>query len=92
MSDTGDNEQWYWDLGRGIAVRASDRGPFTEMMGPYSSKAEAERWQERVDERNTAWDDDDEEWESRGESPDDDTSSGPAGSTDVDADDLGFTS
>ena len=62
---TGD-EQWFWDLGRGIAVRASERGPGTRTMGPYASRADAEQWRERVEERNTAWEDDDQEWEGAG--------------------------
>jgi hypothetical protein len=32
------------------------------MLGPYPTRAEAEHWRERVEERNEAWDDADEEW------------------------------
>ena len=58
-----DDERWYWDLSHGRAVRASERGPGAQTMGPYESRAEAERWQERVDERNEAWADADDEWD-----------------------------
>lgn len=93
MSDSAENEQWYWDLGRGTAVRASERGPFTEMMGPYASKAEAERWQERVEERNTTWEDQDDEWEGKDDRPAD--AAGPVSGAkeavldDIDADHTG---
>jgi hypothetical protein len=35
------------------------------MLGPYRSRAEAEHWQSKVDERNDEWDDADEAWEER---------------------------
>ncbi len=62
MTPSPDEERWYWDLSRGTAVRASERGPGAQTMGPYASRAEAERWQERVDDRNEAWEEADEEW------------------------------
>jgi len=56
------DEQWYWDLQRGVAVPASQRRVASQMLGPYASRAEAERWQETVSDRNEAWDDADDEW------------------------------
>ncbi len=67
MSD----EQWYWSLTAGRAVPASERGPADDVLGPYASREEAERWKERVEARNDSWDDADREWE--GEDPDDAT-------------------
>jgi hypothetical protein len=57
-----DESQWYWDLRRKVAVPASRRGPFDQVLGPYASRAEAEHWKERVDERNAEWEQEDEEW------------------------------
>jgi hypothetical protein len=54
--------EWYWDLERKIAVPASERGPGERMLGPYPSRAEAEQWRQRVEERNARWDDEDEAW------------------------------
>ena len=59
MSD----EQWYWDLKQERAVPASERGPAEDLLGPYPSKADAEHWRERFDERNEAWEQADREWE-----------------------------
>lgn len=58
------DERWYWCLEhdraeQGRVCRAASR------MGPYESAEEAARWKERVEERNDAWDDEDEEWETR---------------------------
>ena len=64
--------QWYWDLHRKIAVPADERGPAEDMMGPYATKGEAENWHAKVEQRNEAWDDEDEEWESWGENDDQD--------------------
>jgi hypothetical protein len=58
-----DDTEWYWDLRRGRAVTAAERGPGEDVLGPYPSKAEAENWRARVEERNEAWEEDDEEWE-----------------------------
>jgi hypothetical protein len=59
MSD----EQWYWDLKRGAAVPASERGRADDLLGPYPSKEAAEHWKEQVDQRNEAWEEADREWE-----------------------------
>ncbi|NND75142.1 MAG: SPOR domain-containing protein [Ilumatobacter sp.] len=69
MNDTRDDE-WYWNLEKGVAVPAAERGPSEHMMGPYPSRAEAENWKSKVEARNETWDDADEEW--RGERDEDD--------------------
>ena len=61
------DEEWYWDLRRKVAVPASERGAYDHFLGPYTSRAEAEHWQERVEERNDRWEEDDEAWEHAGE-------------------------
>jgi hypothetical protein len=65
-------ERWYWDLQRQRAVRADERGPGDQTLGPYDSRAEAENWRQTVEERNEQWKADDEEWEGEPETPDDD--------------------
>ncbi len=68
MSDP--DTQWYWDLERQRAVPADERGHADHMLGPYPTKGEAENWKHTVEQRNEAWDDADEEWESRGRDDD----------------------
>jgi hypothetical protein len=65
------DEEWYWDLRRGVAVPASERGPGEQMLGPYPSRHDAEHWKARVEARNDAWDDGDRDDEARdGAEPD----------------------
>jgi len=66
------DERWYWDMDRGVAVPASERGKGDNMLGPYDSKAEAENWRSKVEDRNETWDDADEEWAGTGEDDTDD--------------------
>ena len=54
--------EWYWDLHKGIAVPAEQRGPGDHMLGPYRTKGECENWKAQVEARNETWDDDDERW------------------------------
>jgi hypothetical protein len=56
---------WYWDLAKQQAVRADERGPGDEVLGPYPSREAAENWQEKVAERNEAWDEADDAWHDR---------------------------
>ncbi len=62
--------EWYWDLTKGKAVPAAERGPGDHMLGPYATKGEAENWKATSEARNEAWDEADEEWEKRGTGPD----------------------
>jgi hypothetical protein len=55
-------EEWYFDLERGVAVPASERGHADHTLGPYPTRGEAENWKATVDTRNEVWDDADEEW------------------------------
>ena len=63
---SNESTEWYWDLARGVAVPAGDRGPSDDMLGPYPTRAEAENWKAKVDERNEAWEDADDDWEQSG--------------------------
>ncbi len=56
------SEQWYFDLKRNTAVPASQRGPGDDMLGPYPTRADAENWRSKVEQRNDTWDDDDATW------------------------------
>ena len=60
---TDGDESWYFDLRRGIAVPASERGPGGDVLGPYPSRAEALNWRSRVEQRNEQWEEADEAWE-----------------------------
>jgi hypothetical protein len=67
VEEVAEVEEWYFDLERGIAVPASQRGVADRMLGPYPSKAAAENWRKTVATRNDAWDAEDERWEHLGE-------------------------
>jgi len=60
MGESG--TEWYWDLGKGVAVPADRRGPADQLLGPYATRGEAENWKATVESRNESWDDADEEW------------------------------
>lgn len=61
MSDV--STEWYWDLTKGIAVTAAERGPGDHMLGPYRTKGEAQNWKCTIEARNDTWDDADERWD-----------------------------
>lgn len=58
-----DDQRWGWDLRLGRAVPWYETVPGEDVLGPYSTKEEAERWEETVERRNLEWETDDEEWE-----------------------------
>jgi hypothetical protein len=72
LSTMSDDGWWYWDLRRKCAVPAAERGPASDLLGPYRSREEAEHWRDTVERRNERWEDDDEAW--RGEPSHDDPS------------------
>ena len=53
---------WYWDLQKGRAVTADERGPGDDVLGPYPSREAAENWRSTVEARNENWDEQDDEW------------------------------
>lgn len=63
MSDLGDpHGEWFYCFKHGrVETRTECRRQ--DRMGPYPTREAAEHWRERVEERNTAWDaqDDDED-------------------------------
>lgn len=60
---SADPTEWYWDLERGRAVPAEQRGPGDHMLGPYRTRGEAENWKATVEARNRVWDDADDAWD-----------------------------
>ena len=54
------DDQWWFDLKTKTAVsEPKNSSKATDRLGPYGSRAEAERALEKVEERNAAWQDDD---------------------------------
>ncbi len=54
-------QEWYWCLRHG-AVEGRDGCRAEDRMGPYQTREEAERWREKVAERNEAWAKQDRDW------------------------------
>jgi glycerol-3-phosphate dehydrogenase len=62
MSSSG-AERYYWCLSHQRVESEADMCPGRDRLGPYDSAAEAERAIAKVQERNEAWDAEDERWE-----------------------------
>lgn len=60
-------DDWYFDLRKGVAVPASERGPGDHLLGPYPTRGHAENWRATNEARNKSWDDDDERWDAWGD-------------------------
>lgn len=58
MADT----EWFWCLRHSRPEPAAEACRAVDRLGPYRSKDEAEHWRERVEERNAAWEAEDERW------------------------------
>jgi hypothetical protein len=52
------DDQWWFDLRTKSAVQDSKAGRSADRLGPYSSREEAERALQKVEERNEAYDHD----------------------------------
>ena len=52
------DDQWWFDLKTKSAVQDSKAGRSADRLGPYSSREEAERALQKVEERNEAYDHD----------------------------------
>ncbi len=55
--------EWYWCLDHERAEPADEACAPAQRLGPYASKEEAIHWQDRVEARNEAWDEEDRRWE-----------------------------
>ena len=72
MAANDADDGWYFDLQKGVAVPAAERGPGDHMLGPYPTKGQAENWKATKDARNESWDEDDERWDNWGAAGGDD--------------------
>jgi hypothetical protein len=54
-------DQWYWCLDHQAPEPADSSCPPGRRLGPYPSREAAEHWKEKVEERNAAWDADEDE-------------------------------
>src|SRR5699024_11480874 len=63
-----ETEGFYYNLSTG-AVEEGRQSPGSELMGPYQTRAEAERALQIAATRNEAWEEADEEWQDWGEPP-----------------------
>ena len=68
MSETSETEGFYYNLSTGT-VEEGRQSPGSKLMGPYATRAEAERALETAATRNEAWEEADEEWQDWGEPP-----------------------
>lgn len=57
--------QWYWCLRHRRAEPADDACPADLRMGPYPTRAAAQRYAEIAEARNEVWEAEDERWEGR---------------------------
>ncbi|MFI2365358.1 SPOR domain-containing protein [Promicromonospora sp. NPDC019610] len=55
-------EEQYWYNTETRAVEVGRRSSWSHLMGPYSTRAEAERALESARSRNESWDKEDEDW------------------------------
>ena len=59
---------WY-NLATKSGETDETRGPGADVLGPFATQAEAEKALEHARENTERWDEEDEEWESRGAAP-----------------------
>ncbi len=55
--------RWYWCLVHQRPEREGEQDRAEDVLGPYPSEDAARHWKDTVDERNEAWDAEDERWE-----------------------------
>jgi hypothetical protein len=62
MSDSGSDAQYFWCTRHHRVETEADVCPAVYVLGPYPSRADAERALQTVQERNEAWDEEDARW------------------------------
>lgn len=62
-------QRWWVDVRTGEVQRDDERGPDRHVLGPYPTFAAASAWRESHEQREGAWEEEDERWE--GEDPGD---------------------
>lgn len=55
--------QYYFNLRTGKVEALEDKSPSQEVLGPYATRAEAERALESARARTEAWDEEDRRWD-----------------------------
>jgi len=58
-------DEQYWYNTETKAVEVGRRSAWSHLMGPYSTRAEAERALESAKSRNESWEQDDEDWRTK---------------------------
>lgn len=56
-----DQDKWYYHVSSGQVSRGKE-GSWQDRMGPYDSAAEAREALKKAEERNQAFDDDEDDW------------------------------
>lgn len=59
-------ETWYWCLAHEQVEPADSGCANDQRMGPYPSPEAAAHWKDKVEQRNQAWEEEDERWEGGG--------------------------
>jgi hypothetical protein len=62
MSDSGSGAPYFWCTRHHRVETEADVCPAVYVLGPYSSRADAESALQTVQERNEAWDEEDRRW------------------------------
>jgi hypothetical protein len=62
MSDSGSGAQYFWCTRHHRVETEADVCPAMYVLGPYPSRADAERALQTVQERNEVWDEEDARW------------------------------
>lgn len=59
----GETGEWYWCMEHGRAEDAGSACAPARRLGPYRTEEDAVHWKDRVDARNSRWEEDDRQWE-----------------------------
>jgi hypothetical protein len=62
MNEQGKPDAYYWCLKHNRVETGKDRDSQDKLLGPYATRAEAERALQTVAERNDRWDAEDRRW------------------------------
>lgn len=74
MADGGKPDQYWYNVKLRRVETVDDLSPAKDRLGPYATRAEAERALDKVEERNEAWDEADREDDEWGDGWDDEVS------------------
>ena len=60
------DQEWYWCLDHERAEPAGEACAQDKRLGPYESRAAAQNWKQRHEQREEHWKEQEEAWEGRG--------------------------